>query len=90
MSPAVEKILADTEDSTLAMVVKTTIQLNFIARVTPSFPDAHTVVLNPQEHQDYAWVSKEDLEQYKVSDGMRRVVMDALIWAEENINKING
>ncbi|ORX69259.1 NUDIX hydrolase [Linderina pennispora] len=49
-------------------------QLNFIVTAE----DAATVVLNPEEHQAYAWCTKETIDQFQMTPTMRKVVSDAL------------
>jgi 8-oxo-dGTP pyrophosphatase MutT (NUDIX family) len=53
-----------------------TVQLNFVVEVDGQ--DAVIVKLNPEEHQAFAWVEKEDLEKFQLTDSMRKVVTDAL------------
>ncbi|KAF8347739.1 NUDIX hydrolase domain-like protein [Amanita rubescens] len=77
---SIEKILAAEEGAIPTAIVRTTIQLNFVAQVT----------LNPEEHQKYAWVSKEDLGEYKMTPAMTGVVTDALVWTEQNFAMFNG
>ncbi|KAJ2505855.1 hypothetical protein IWW47_001858 [Coemansia sp. RSA 2052] len=49
-------------------------QLNFCVLVS----DTSAVTLDPQEHQQYAWCTRETLEQYKMTPTMRQVVQNAL------------
>ncbi|KIL65010.1 hypothetical protein M378DRAFT_45045, partial [Amanita muscaria Koide BX008] len=79
---SVEKILAAEEGAIPTAIVRSTIQLNFVAQVVPfGSTNAFEVKLNPEEHQNYAWVSKEDLGRYNMTEGMNGVVRDALAWA---------
>ena len=83
---SVEKILAAEEGAVPTAIVKSTIQLNFMAQVVPiGSINSFEVKINPEEHQNYAWVSKEDLGQYNITQGMNEVVKNALVWAEENL-----
>ena len=88
---SVEKILAAEEGGIPAAIVRSTIQLNFVAQVASvgSTNDAFEVALNPEEHQNYAWVSKEDLGRYNITEGMTGVVKNALVWAEQNLGRSN-
>ena len=87
---SVEKILAAEEGAVPTAIVKSTIQLNFMAQVVPiGSIDAFEVKLNPEEHQHYVWVSKEDLGQYNITQGMIGVVKNALAWAEENLERFH-
>ena len=83
---SVEKILAAEEGAVPTAIVKSTIQLNFMAQMVPiGSINSFEVKINPEEHQNYAWVSKEDLGQYNITQGMNEVVKNALVWAEENL-----
>jgi 8-oxo-dGTP pyrophosphatase MutT (NUDIX family) len=88
---SVEKILVAEGGATPTPTVRSTIQLNFVAQVAP-FGSANVfeVGLNPEEHQNYAWVSKEDFGQYHVTQGMKGVVTNALLWAEQNVGRFNN
>ena len=87
---SVEKILAAEEGAVPAAIVKSTIQLNFVAQVLPlGSTKAFEVKLNPEEHQNYAWVSKEDLNRYNITQGMIGVVKNALEWAEQNFERLD-
>ena len=84
------KILAVEEGAVKKTIVKSTIQLNFVAQVVPlGSSNAFEVKLNPEEHQNYAWVSKEDFGLYDITRGMREVVKNALVWAEENLERFD-
>ena len=88
---SIEKILAAEEGAIPAAIVRTTIQLNFVAQVAPfGSTDVIEVTLNPEEHQKYAWVSKEDLGEYNMTPAMKGVVTDALVWIEQNLGKFDG
>jgi len=84
---SVEKMLAAGGSTGTTTATKTTIQLNFVVRVAPAV-SAHVVevTLNPQEHQDYAWISRNDLERYNITEQMKGVITDAFSWAEKNIS----
>jgi len=87
---SVEKIFAAEGGAVPAAVVRSTIQLNFMAQVLPlGSANALEVKLNPEEHQNYAWVSKEDLGRYNISQGMIEVVKNALVWAEQNLERFD-
>jgi 8-oxo-dGTP pyrophosphatase MutT (NUDIX family) len=88
---SVEKILAAEEEGAIPRaIVRSTVQLNFVAQVAPvGSTDASEVALNPEEHQNYAWVSKEDLGRYNITQGMTGVVKNALVWAEQNLGRLN-
>jgi len=87
---SVEKILAAEEGAARTAIVKSTIQLNFVAQVEPcGSTNAYVVKLNPEEHENYAWVSKEDLGRYNITQGMIGVVKNALAWAEQNLEMLN-
>ncbi|KAJ1999596.1 hypothetical protein GGI04_004504 [Coemansia thaxteri] len=51
-----------------------TLQLNFCVLVK----DTQPVNLNPDEHQQYAWCTRETLETYKMTPEMKQVVSDSL------------
>jgi 8-oxo-dGTP pyrophosphatase MutT (NUDIX family) len=86
---SVEKILA-AEGAVPTAIVRSTIQLNFVAQVVPfGSTNALEVKLNPEEHQNYAWVSKEDLGRYNITQGMNVVVKNALVWAEQNLERFD-
>lgn len=86
---SVEKFLAVEEGTIPTAIVRSTIQLNFVAQVLPfGSTNAFEVKLNPEEHQNYAWVSKEDLGRYNMTEGMNGVVKNALAWAEQNIGRV--
>ena len=88
---SVEKILAAEEGAAPTTIVRSTIQLNFVAQVVPfGTTNAFEVKLNPEEHQNYAWVSKEDLGRYNITEGMIGVVKNALVWAEQNLEMFNN
>ena len=88
---SVEKILASEEGAAPAAIVKSTIQLNFVAQVVPfGSTNEVEVKLNPEEHQNYAWVSKEDWGRYNITQGMKGVVENALVWAEQNREMFNA
>jgi len=54
-----------------------TVQLNFVVEVDGE--DALVVKMNPEEHQAFAWVEREeDLEKFQLTGGMCKVVTDAL------------
>lgn len=75
---SVEKILA-AEGIGSTTTTKTTIQLNFVAKLAPiSSTEMPTVTIDPHEHHNYAWVSKEYLEQYPITKGMKKIVINAL------------
>jgi 8-oxo-dGTP pyrophosphatase MutT (NUDIX family) len=83
---SVEKILAAEEGAIPTAIARTTIQLNFVAQVAPfGSTDVIEVTLNPEEHQNYAWISKEDLGEYNMTQMMKGVVTNALAWAEQNV-----
>jgi hypothetical protein len=84
---SIEKILAGKGSTGPTTTVKTTTQLNFVAKVAPiSSNEVLKVTVDPKEHQNYAWASKGDIERYNITEGMTKVVTDALVWAEENAN----
>lgn len=88
---SIEKILAAEDGAIPTAVVRTTIQLNFVAQAAPfGSTDVIEVTLNPEEHQNYAWVSKENLGEYKMTPEMKGVVTDALVWIEQNFGNFNG
>ena len=88
---SIEKILAAEKGGIPTAIVRTTIQLNFVAQIAPfGSTDVIEVTLNPEEHQKYAWVSKENLGEYKMTPAMTGVVTDALVWTEQNFGKFNG
>ena len=61
-----------------------------MVQVAPvSSTNAFEVSLNPEEHQNYAWVSKEDLGRYNITQGMTGVVKDVLVWTEQNLGRLN-
>jgi len=83
---SVEKILGGIGSTTS---VKTTLQLNFVAKVAPISPtESLKVIIDPQEHQNYVWVSKDDLDRYNITEGMKKIVMDALDWGENNLGRV--
>jgi len=87
---SVEKILATAEGAVPTAIVRSTIQLNFVAQIVPfGSTNAFEVKLNPVEHQNYAWVSKEELGRYNIAQGMIGVVKNALVWAEQNLGRFN-
>jgi 8-oxo-dGTP pyrophosphatase MutT (NUDIX family) len=87
--PPLEYSLA-AEEGVPTAIVRSTIQLNFVAQVVPiGSTNAFEVKLNPEEHQDYAWVSKEDLGRYNITQGMIGVVKNALEWAEQNLERFD-
>ncbi|KAI9506002.1 hypothetical protein GGI25_005739 [Coemansia spiralis] len=49
-------------------------QLNFCVEVG----DASDIKLNPDEHQNHAWCTKDTLEQFKMTPTMKQVILDAL------------
>ncbi|KAJ2753018.1 hypothetical protein GGH94_004222 [Coemansia aciculifera] len=49
-------------------------QLNFCVLVS----DTSAIKLDPNEHQQYAWCTRETLEQYRMTPTMRQVVSNAL------------
>ncbi|KAJ1938495.1 hypothetical protein FBU59_004418, partial [Linderina macrospora] len=49
-------------------------QLNFIVTAE----DATNVVLNPEEHQAFAWCTRETIDTFQMTPTMRKVVSDAL------------
>ena len=51
-------------------------QLNFIVRVDESH--RNSVRLAPDEHQDYAWCTLQDIAKFGMTREMHQVVMDAL------------
>lgn len=54
-----------------------TVQLNFVVEVEGG--DAPNIKMNPAEHQAFTWVERgEDLQQYKITGSMRKVILDAL------------
>ncbi|KAJ2792684.1 hypothetical protein GGI18_000189 [Coemansia linderi] len=61
----------DSPDVTLSVCTQ---QLNFCVRVA----DPTAVKLDPNEHQQYAWCTRETLDQYKMTPTMRQVVSNAL------------
>jgi 8-oxo-dGTP pyrophosphatase MutT (NUDIX family) len=91
---SVEKIFAAEEGAVPAAIVRSTIQLNFMAhwQVLPfgsTNHDAFEVKLNPEEHQNYVWVSKENLGRYNITQGMIGVVKNAFVWAEQNLERFD-
>jgi 8-oxo-dGTP pyrophosphatase MutT (NUDIX family) len=93
MEYSVEKILpAESEVVGPTAVIKTTLQLNFVVKVAPvsSSTGLLEVTLNPQEHQNYAWITKSDLANYVMTEEMKVVVRDALDWGEENIDRFRA
>ncbi len=88
---SIEKILAAGEGAIPTATARTTIELNFVAQVAPfGCTDVIEVTLNPEEHQNYAWVSKEDLGEYNMTQIMKGVVTNALAWAEQNVGKFDS
>lgn len=72
-SPVLSRKNPAAAEGAVPTAIVSTIQLNFVAQAVPSsFIDAFEVKLNPVEHQNYAWVLKEELVQY------------TLVWAEHN------
>jgi hypothetical protein len=63
-----------------------------VAQVMPlGSSNAFEVKRNPDEHQNYAWVSesKEDLERYNTTEEMLEVIKNALVWAEQNLERFD-
>lgn len=88
---SIEKILAAEGGAIPTVMARTTIQLNFVAQVAPfGSTDVIEVTLNPEEHQNYAWISKEDLGEYNMTQMMKEVVTNALAWAEQNVGKFDS
>lgn len=82
---SVEKLCAVAEGAAPMHTVKRTLQLNFVAKVAPnSDRDRFAITLNPEEHQNHAWVSSDDLSRYPITENMKAVVREALGWAEKN------
>ncbi|TDL24367.1 hypothetical protein BD410DRAFT_786483 [Rickenella mellea] len=68
--------------------VRSTLQLNvavLIHGIEGKDPD---VKLNPDEHQKYAWIAESDLADYEMTDGMGKVVSNALEWGRENTHEL--
>ncbi|KAJ2121203.1 hypothetical protein GGH19_002944 [Coemansia sp. RSA 1807] len=55
-------------------VVVRSLQLNFCVRVATTEP----VVLNPVEHQNHAWCTLDNIDDFKISPAMHTVVFNAL------------
>ncbi|KAJ2742841.1 hypothetical protein GGI20_004186 [Coemansia sp. BCRC 34301] len=64
----------ESETATDSALSVCTQQLNFCVQVSGT----SQVKLDPQEHQQYAWCTRETLEQYKMTPVMRQVVHNAL------------
>lgn len=87
---SVEKMRAAAECAAPMHTVKRTLQLNFVAKVAPnSDRDRFAITLNPEEHQNYAWLSSDDLSRYPITENMKAVVREALGWAENNAVKLS-
>jgi 8-oxo-dGTP pyrophosphatase MutT (NUDIX family) len=83
-----EKVVEGVSPTT---VMEKSIQLNFVVKVSPgSFTHHLQVKLNAEEHQNFAWVSQDDLESYDTTEEMRAVIANALVWAGENIEKLQS
>src|ERR1700730_1674400 len=74
---SVEKLLSTPDSESPTRVYKTTIQLNFVVKIVGDSSQVPSVKLDPQEHQNCAWVSKEEIAKYDMTDKMRVVVTDA-------------
>ena len=59
-------------------IKKITIQLNHVVSVI----DIVGFKVNPEEHSEGIWATKEDVEGLAMTDEMRGVVMDAFDWME--------
>ncbi|KAJ2657733.1 hypothetical protein IW148_005033 [Coemansia sp. RSA 1199] len=55
-------------------VVVRSLQLNFCVHVASTEP----VVLNPEEHQNHAWCTLDNIDEFKFSTAMHTVVVNAL------------
>ncbi|KDQ57926.1 hypothetical protein JAAARDRAFT_34742 [Jaapia argillacea MUCL 33604] len=64
---------------------KTTIQLNFAVGVLGGVDIDKMVVLCPDEHQSHAWVSVGNIGDYTLTEGMKKVAMDALAWGQRHL-----
>jgi 8-oxo-dGTP pyrophosphatase MutT (NUDIX family) len=62
------------------------LQLNFAVSVEEFI----SIKLHSKEHQDYAWISSPDATKYDMTDGMLKVVSNALKWARETMIKDAG
>lgn len=86
---SVEKLVAAAEGTAPLPTTKRTIQLNFVAKLAPmNDPSRFEVVTNPDEHQNHAWVSLEDLDRYPITENMKKVVREALDWTEKNAGEL--
>ncbi len=54
-------------------------QINFLVTTTPGA----TVILDPNEHDDFQWVDEEQLATLNMTEEMRRCVAEALNLAEQ-------
>ncbi|KAJ1838356.1 hypothetical protein LPJ73_007101 [Coemansia sp. RSA 2703] len=75
------KYESDESDRDDGKLVVCTCQLNFCVEVE----DTENIKLNPEEHQRFDWCSLENIEQFKMTSAMKKVVTDAL-HAIESIN----
>jgi len=60
--------------------IRDTTQINFLVRVV----NQKKVKLSP-EHQNFAWISKNDIEKYQLSKATKKVILKAF----ELIKKLN-
>ncbi|KAJ1719711.1 hypothetical protein LPJ53_005569 [Coemansia erecta] len=79
LSTKYESDEADRDDGKLAVC---TCQLNFCVEVEST----EEIRLNPEEHQRFDWCSLENIEQFRMTPAMKKVVTDAL-HAIESIDK---
>ncbi|KAJ2381676.1 hypothetical protein GGI23_007530 [Coemansia sp. RSA 2559] len=61
----------DKDDTTRSICTR---QLNYCVEVL----DISAIKLNPDEHQNYAWCTKDTIEQFEMTTEMRKVVSSAL------------
>ncbi|KAL9024204.1 MAG: hypothetical protein Q9196_006687 [Gyalolechia fulgens] len=64
-------------------VLSSTLQLNFVCEVTK-----HDLVVNPEEHSEGKFIKRSDLAELDLTEQMRAVVEDALVWVEKNSSDV--
>lgn len=78
-------------DSTGAVVAKSTLQVNLAVKVeVHELGQELAVTLSPDEHQKYAWVTETALEGYGMTEGMSKVVTDALRWRKSHAQDLGA
>ncbi|KAL8794091.1 MAG: hypothetical protein Q9195_003276 [Heterodermia aff. obscurata] len=70
-----KKVLDDAGSETL--VRYTSLQLNYVCRVSK-----HNLTINSEEHSEGKFVSRLELSELKVTEQMRTVVEEGLVWAD--------